>query len=74
MAVIGLLEQALSGTVVCNIGQIDKPTEAALNKLVSTGRLAKWRGYWHPIAGAPWGIGPAKTCWGLPEVRDQVFS
>lgn len=61
---------ALNGEVICNIGHISPETERALNKLVRTGELAKWRGHWYPTSGAPWGIGPLKTCWGLPEIRD----
>lgn len=56
---------ARTGEVVVNIGQIDKSTARALNKLVATGELLKWRGKWFPVAGAAFGIGPDKTCWGL---------
>jgi hypothetical protein len=54
--------------VVVNIGQIDKPTKSALEREVRAGRLAKWRGYWFPVAGADYGIGPLKTCYGPTSV------
>lgn len=52
-----------AGDVVCNIGQVDAETKRELNKLVRKGKARKWRGYWHPVAGANYGIGPLKTCW-----------
>jgi hypothetical protein len=61
-----LIAGALDGEIICNIGQIDKPTARALDKLVRGGKLAKWRGHWYPIAGANFGMGPLKTCWGIP--------
>lgn len=61
-----IINEALAGTVICNIGQVDKETQRALDKLVRAGTLAKWRGYWYPTPGANWGIGPLKSCWGLP--------
>lgn len=60
-----IIERALAGDVLCNVGQVAPETERALNKLVRTGVLLKWRGYWHPVPGASFGIGPLKTCWGL---------
>lgn len=59
------IEIARKGDVIVNIGQIDKVTARALDKLVRKGELLKWRGKWYPVAGAPWGLGPDKTCWGL---------
>lgn len=59
------IDRALSGEVVCNIGHVDKPTVRALEKLVRAGTLVKWRGHWFPVAGASFGIGPLKMCWGL---------
>lgn len=59
------IEIARKGEVIVNIGQIDKPTARALDKLVRAGELLKWRGKWYPVAGASFGIGPDKTCWGL---------
>lgn len=63
------LREVLAGErVVPDIGQVKGAWKAALEKEVRAGRLAKWRGYWHPHAGAPWGIGPLKTCYGRPEI------
>ena len=59
-----IVDAALSGEVVCNIGQIQPETIKTLNRLVRAGSLHKWRGYWYPVTGADWGIGPLKTCWG----------
>lgn len=56
---------ALAGEVIVNIGQIAPDTEKQLNKLVRAGTLLKWRGKWYPVAGASFGLGPDKTCWGL---------
>jgi hypothetical protein len=60
-----IMEMALAGEVIVNIGQIAPETERKLNKLTRAGEMLKWRGYWHPVPGAPFGIGPLKTCWGL---------
>lgn len=60
-----IIDEALAGDVICNIGQVDEPTKRALDKLVRVGTLLKWRGYWYPVAGACYGIGPPKSCWGL---------
>lgn len=60
-----IIPAALDGTVIVNIGQIAPETEKHLNKLVRAGTLAKWRGKWAPVAGASWGLGPDKICWGL---------
>jgi len=66
------LADVLAGdSVVANIGQVRGVWKAALEKEVRAGRLAKWRGYWFPTAGAPWGIGPLKTCYGLPHIAEQ---
>lgn len=59
---------ALAGEVIVNIGQIAPETEKNLNKLVRAGTLLKWRGKWYPVAGASFGIGPDKTCYGLVSV------
>jgi len=56
-----------AGEVVCNTGQVPAEVERELNKLVRKGVAVKWRGYWFPVAGASYGIGPLKTCWGLAE-------
>lgn len=67
-----IIDEALSGEVVCNIGQVDKPTARALDKMWRAGTLLKWRGKWYPIAGASWGLGPDKTCWGLASKFGQA--
>ncbi len=66
--------RALAGEVICNIGQIGDFSRNVLNRAVKAGQLVKWRGYWFPVAGAAWGIGPAKTCWGTPETRARLAS
>ena len=60
--------------VVPDIGQIDHPSRLALNRMVRAGTIAKWRGRWAPEAGAPWGLGGLKTCYGPPEIRDYFAS
>ena len=65
-----IIPAALAGDVIVNIGQITSDTERALNKLVREGTLLKWRGKWFPVAGASFGIGPDKTCWGLASKFD----
>lgn len=55
----------LAGDVIVQISQIAPETVKQLDKLVRAGTLIKWRGKWFPTAGAPWGLGPDKTCWGL---------
>jgi hypothetical protein len=65
-----IINAALDGRVIVDIGQVDASTKRFLNNMVKDGTLAKWRGYWHPVAGAPWGIGPLKSCWGLPKIAE----
>jgi len=55
--------------VVCDIGQLGQAARRALDNAARRGEIAKWRGHWAPIAGAPFGIGPLKTCFGPREVR-----
>lgn len=50
--------------VVANIGQVDQKAIRSLEKAAKAGEIAKWRGKWFPVAGAPFGIGPDKTCYG----------
>ena len=66
-----IIDVALAGKVICDIGQVDAPTKRALDRLVRDGVLRKWRGYWHPVSGALWGIGPLKTCWGLAKQEES---
>lgn len=59
------LRQIARGGILVNIGQLDKPTKRALDRLVKRGRIAKWRGHWFPFDGHPtYGMGPLKTCYG----------
>lgn len=57
--------RALAGEVICHIGQISDTDRAALDRAVKRGQLQKWRGRWWPVAGAQYGIGPLRSCWGL---------
>lgn len=68
-----LIDEALSGQIICNIGQVGHAAARLLDKLVKAGELVKWRGYWYPQAGANFGIGPLKSCWGLPAYLDSPF-
>lgn len=54
--------------VIANIGQIDKPDQRLLDRAVKLGTISKWRGRWFPEAGAPYGLGPLKTCYGPNDV------
>jgi hypothetical protein len=66
------IARALSGAIIVNTGQLQKADTKALDREVRRGALVKWRGYWHPIAGAAWGIGPLKTCYGTPAAKAAV--
>lgn len=66
-------DELLNGGVIVDIGQITKDQAKQLDKWVKMGQLAKWRGYWYPNAGANFGIGPLKSCWGLPEYLNSPF-
>jgi hypothetical protein len=63
MATTDWMAQARAGVVV-DIGQIDHAQRRQLNNAAKRGEVAKWRGYWTPIPGASFGLGPAKTCYG----------
>lgn len=67
-----IIHQAACGEVICEVGQINKETARALDKLVKGGHLKKWRGRWYPIAGCQFGIGPLKTCWALPSTKEFI--
>lgn len=60
-----IVPAALDGTVIVQISQIAPETVKQLDKLVRSGVLVRWRGKWYPVAGASFGLGPDKTCWGL---------
>ena len=63
-----MLADVLAGRdVVPDIGQVKGAWGSALKREVKAGRLITWKGYWYPVAGAPRGIGPLKTCYGTPE-------
>lgn len=66
------LSRALAGYVICNIGQIDPRAKRILESAVRRKHIVKWRGYWHPVPGASFGLGPLKTCYGLETVRAQL--
>jgi hypothetical protein len=65
-----IAERLSAGEVIADIGQIFPELERQIMKHVKAGRLASWRGRWFPVAGAPFGIGPLKTCYGLPHVAE----
>lgn len=60
-----LVHRFLSGEVIVNIGQVDAPTKRLFDRWAKSGIALKWRGCWYPVAGAPFGIGPLKSCWCL---------
>ena len=63
------LADLLAGREVeANIGQVKGAWKAALDREVRAGRLTRWQGHWFPVAGAPYGLGPLKTCYGHPDV------
>ena len=62
-----IIEAISRGVVICDIGQIDNKTKTALNHLVKAGKIRKWRGYWYPVSGASYGLGPLKTCYGRAQ-------
>lgn len=67
------LTDVLAGReVIPNIGQVKGAWKKALDKEVKAGRLVTWKGHWFPLAGASFGIGPLKTCYGTPEARDAL--
>lgn len=62
------VNSALDGNVLVDIGHVTEVERRFLKRAVRAGKLVSWRGKWFPVAGAPWGIGPDKTCWSTPEV------
>lgn len=68
-----LLADVLAGTrVIPDIGQVEGALKSALDREVAAGRLVTWKGHWHPIAGASWGLGPLKLCYGTAAARDAL--
>ena len=49
---------------IADIGQIPLQQLVALRRAVRRGEIAKWRGAWFPVCGAPHGLLPLKTCFG----------
>lgn len=69
------LRDVLAGDdVIPNIGQVKGVWRKALEHEVRAGRLVTWKGKWFPIAGAQFGVGPNKTCYGTPEAREAVLA
>lgn len=67
------LADVLSGAdVVANIGQVKGLWKSMLDREVRAGRLAKWRGKWFPVAGAHFGLGPDRDCYGTPEIAESM--
>lgn len=62
------LETFYCGKVVVCIGQVPDEVRRQFEKLVRKGVAVKWRGKWYPVAGASFGLGPDKTCYGLASV------
>ena len=69
-----VMESLCRSDVIVNIGQIDAATQRKLEKMVRAGTVKKWRGHWFPIAGAPCGIGPLKTCYGIEPAHDWAVA
>ena len=66
------LADVLAGRdVVADIGQVKGAWRRQLEKEIRAGRLTKWKGHWYPNAGSPWGMGPLKTCYGIPEIAEH---
>lgn len=66
-----VLADLLAGhDVFADTGQVKGAWKAALRKEIKAGRLVTWKGHWFPHPGSPFGMGPLKTCYGIPEIRD----
>lgn len=59
--------------IIVDIGQITPEAQRDLARKVRSGELAKWRGHWFPVAGASFGLGPLKNCYGTVEQRDYLL-
>ena len=62
--------QAAQEGVICDVGQIPHLWRGRLDRAAKAGKIAKWRGYWYPVAGASYGMGPLKTCFGPLFLQD----
>lgn len=69
-----IVDRIMNGEVVPCIGQVTEKTKRELDRRAKQGAITKWRGRWFPIAGASFGLGPMKTCYGLPDVAVFVQS
>ena len=68
-----VLADVLAGRdVVPDLGQVKGIWKRTLQREVRAGRLVTWRGKWFPIAGAKFGMGPDKTCYGTTGLRDAL--
>lgn len=67
-----IMSQLQERGVIVNLGQLTAEDKRSLDRVVKRGQIKKWRGYWHPVAGAPFGIGPLKTCYGTVEYHDHI--
>lgn len=65
------IDRALAAPI-SDIGQLTRLDRKALDAAVRSGTLAKWRGVWYPQAGASFGLGPLKTCYGTQLSRDAL--
>jgi hypothetical protein len=66
--------EAARQRVVVSIGQLSAADKRTLDRAAKAGTISKWRGYWHPVRGAPFGIGPLKTCYGPHDVCATLSS
>ena len=57
------------GEIIVDIGQLTPDDRRELARMVRKGLARKWRGRWFPDPGAPWGMGPLKSCYAIEEVR-----
>lgn len=62
------LERA-KNEVICDCGQLSPQTRRFLERAAKNGVVAKWRGYWYPVPGESYGLGPLKTCFGPLEFQ-----
>jgi hypothetical protein len=70
-----VLADLLAGRdVVPDIGQVRGVFKRALDHEVKAGRLVTWKGKWFPVAGAPFGLGPDKVCYGTAERRELLIN
>ena len=66
------IDRIMSGEIVADIGQITLEEKRELRRLIRAGTVQKWRGAWYPVTGAPHGMLPFKTCYGLHNPWAEV--